>query len=45
MKKLWLTYAWKDNQNSDIHYIAQELEKQGIKVRIDKSEIRAGARL
>lgn len=36
MGKLWITYSWDDNKNGDVEYIAQELEKKGIEVRIDR---------
>lgn len=45
MKKLWLTYAWKDNQDNDIDYIAQELGESGIEVRRDIWDIATGQRL
>lgn len=45
MKKIWLTYAWKDNVDNDVDFIAQEIEKAGIKVNLDKWTIIAGKRL
>ena len=45
MKKLWITYAWADNEGGDIDFIAQELGKTGIYVRLDRWDISAGRRL
>lgn len=45
MKKLWITYCWEDNKNGDVDFVAQELGKAGIEVRIDKWTIEAGKRL
>ena len=45
MKKLWVTYSWEDNTNGDVEYIAQELEKVGISVKLDRWNIKAGKRL
>nr|WP_295836729.1 toll/interleukin-1 receptor domain-containing protein [uncultured Azospirillum sp.] len=45
MKKLWLSYAWKDNEQSDVDFVAQEIEKVGIDVRIDRWSLIAGRRL
>lgn len=45
MKTLWITYAWEDNTNGDVEYIAQELEKAGISVKLDRWNIKAGKRL
>jgi len=44
-KKLWITYAWVDNDKEDVDYVVQELEKAGLDVKIDKYQIRAGHRL
>jgi hypothetical protein len=45
MKTLWITYSWEDNKNGDIEFIAQELEKTGIRVKLDRWNIQAGKRL
>jgi hypothetical protein len=45
MKTLWITYSWKDNENGDIDYLAQELEKSGITIKMDKWNIQGGKRL
>lgn len=44
-KKLWITYAWDDNKNQDVDFIAQELSSVGIDVRLDRWTIGAGTRL
>ena len=44
-KKLWLTYAWKDNEDKDIDFIVQELDKTSIDVRFDRRNLVAGQRL
>ncbi len=43
--KLWLTYAWLDNQDSEIEYIANKIESKNIDVYIDKEKLEAGKRL
>lgn len=45
MKRLWLTYAWKDNEDKDVDFIIQELDKTDIKVRFDRRQIIPGRRL
>jgi hypothetical protein len=45
MKTLWITYSWEDNKNGDVEFIAQELEKTGIRVMLDRWDIQAGKRL
>lgn len=45
MKTLWITYSWEDNKDGDIEFIAQELEKSGISVKLDIWNIQAGKRL
>jgi hypothetical protein len=42
---IWLTYAWEDNKNQDVDFAAQELERAGITVKLDRWNIRAGRRL
>lgn len=43
--KLWLTYAWHDNQDLQVDFIVQELKKGGIDVRFDRVHIIPGQRL
>lgn len=45
MATIWITYAWADNQSGDIDFIAQELEAAGLKVKLDRWNIKAGVRL
>ncbi len=45
MKKLWLTYAWKDNEDLDIDFIVKELDKQDIDLKFDRRNLVPGQRL
>lgn len=45
MATVWLTYAWADNQNEDVDFIAQELGRTGLGVKLDRWNIGAGRRL
>lgn len=45
MATIWITYAWADNKLGDIDFIAQELEAAGLKIKLDRWNIKAGARL
>jgi hypothetical protein len=45
MRTLWITYAWEDNRDRDIDFIAQELIAAGVHVKLDRWTIRAGRRL
>lgn len=45
MPCLWITYAWKDNEARDVDYIAQELKKRGVNVRLDRWALVPGQRL
>ncbi len=45
MPKLWLTYAWTDNQDNDVDFVAQELERRGLQVNFDRVHLVAGQRL
>ena len=45
MKRLWITYSWDDDKQGDVRFIAQELEKMGIEVKIDKWDLHTGKRL
>lgn len=44
-KHIWITYSWKDNDRSDVDYIAQQLQRAGLDVHLDKWDLRAGHRL
>lgn len=44
-KRLWLTYAWKDNQDQDVDYVIGELQAKGIEVHFDRAQLLAGQRL
>ncbi|WP_229004324.1 toll/interleukin-1 receptor domain-containing protein [Roseibium aggregatum] len=43
--KLWLTYAWKDNNDQDVDFIIQELEARGLDVGFDRARLLTGRRL
>lgn len=45
MATVWITYAWKDNEDGDADFIAQELQNEGIEVKLDRWNIQAGKRL
>jgi hypothetical protein len=45
MAIIWLTYAWEDNKDSDVDFIAQELGRTGLIVKLDRWNIQAGKRL
>jgi hypothetical protein len=45
MIKLWLTYAWKDNENDQVDYIVQALQAEGLEVRFDRARLVPGQRL
>ena len=45
MATVWITYAWKDNEDGDVDFIAQELKSKGLKVKLDRWNIHAGKRL
>lgn len=44
-KSIWLTYAWEDNVNRNVDYVAQELTGAGLKVKLDRWNLTAGKRL
>lgn len=44
-KKIWLSYAWKDNEDQQVAWIVQELEKQGLEVHLDNRDIVPGHHL
>lgn len=45
MPTLWLTYAWKDNDDQDIDHVVHELKMAGVTVNIDRIELGVGKRL
>lgn len=45
MKKVWLTYAWKDNEDKDIDFIIQELDETDLEIRFDRRSLIPGQRL
>lgn len=45
MTTVWLTYAWDDNKNGDVDFIAQEIESVDLKVKLDRWNLQAGKRL
>jgi hypothetical protein len=45
MTKLWLTYAWKDNEDQDVDHVIQELKRVGLQVGFDRAHIIPGQRL
>jgi hypothetical protein len=45
MATVWITYAWSDNEHGDVDFIAQELQRAGISVKLDRWNISAGKRL
>jgi len=45
MATVWITYAWDDNQDQDVDFIAQELGSTGLDIKLDRWNIGAGKRL
>jgi hypothetical protein len=45
MATIWITYAWTDNVNGDVEFVAQELVNAGLLVKLDRWNIQAGKRL
>ncbi len=45
MAKVWITYAWSDNQQGDVDFIAQEIQQSGEEVKLDRWNISAGTKL
>lgn len=45
MKKIWLTYAWKDNEEEDVDFVVQQLKAEGLAVGFDRVQLQAGKRL
>ena len=42
---LWVTYAWADDEDNDVQFLAQELTAAGIDIKLDRWTIGAGERL
>jgi TIR domain len=42
MKKLWVTYGWKDNETLDVDFILQELRRVGIDTSYDRRKLITG---
>ncbi|MES2589532.1 MAG: toll/interleukin-1 receptor domain-containing protein [Bacteroidota bacterium] len=45
MSNIWITYAWSDNEQGDVDFVAQELESAGVTIKLDRWNISAGNRL
>lgn len=45
MATVWITYAWADNEHHDVDFIAQELQRAGLTVKLDRWNLAAGKRL
>jgi len=43
--KLWLTYAWKDNEDKDIDFIVQEIDRTNVEVKFDRRSLIPGQHL
>lgn len=43
--KLWITYAWKDNEDKDIDFIVHELDKTDLAIKFDRRNLIPGQRL
>jgi TIR domain len=42
---VWITYAWADNRDRNVDFVAQELKDAGIEVKLDRWNLTAGKRL
>ena len=42
---LWLTYAWKDNEDESVDFVIQQLQSAGLEVRYDRRQLIPGQRL
>jgi hypothetical protein len=42
MPKLWLTYAWADNENEDVDFYIARLREKGLDVHFDRRALAAG---
>jgi hypothetical protein len=45
MATIWITYAWNDNQHGDVDFVAQELGRSRLAVKLDRWNLGAGKRL
>jgi hypothetical protein len=45
MATVWITYAWADNEHGDVDFVAQELQRAGLTVKLDRWNLAAGKRL
>lgn len=45
MSRLWITYAWSDNDEGDFDYLVKELERAGVQASYDKVALVPGRRL
>ena len=45
MPTIWITYAWDDNKQCDVDFVAQELVRIGVEVKLDRWNILTGRRL
>lgn len=45
MAIIWLTYAWDDNKEGDVDFLAQEIKRFGVDVKLDRWNLGAGKRL
>jgi TIR domain len=45
MPTVWITYAWVDNQQRDVDFLAQELKGLGLDVKLDRWSLIPGKRL
>jgi hypothetical protein len=45
MSTVWITYAWDDNTQCDVDFVAQELVRVGVQVKLGHWNIRANGRL
>jgi hypothetical protein len=43
--KLWLTYAWKDNEDAQVDHVYHELIDANLDVRLDRTQLTVGHRL
>jgi hypothetical protein len=42
MASAWLTYAWEDNKDRDVDFLAQELQAVGLTINLDRWNLHAG---
>lgn len=45
MSRLWLTYAWKDNEVEQVDYVINALKGAGLEVQFDRTRLVPGQRL